>query len=512
MPIGAALAWDDVHCDVKIISVREGTYLVTRIRGGKRKRRQVRIGVPDAALTANAGLAVISELCDRLGVIEALDTAVGRVKMRDRGFGAGQLLAGIAAAQLAGEDFMAGLDRQRADAAGQQVTPVPGLSSTTAAGLARRITGGQWQAVETGVAAVTGRMLALLPPERAAVLTGGPVTIDLDATDVEVYGRKKRGVAYNHQGQRAGRPHVAAWAETELVLAADLGSGTDDPRATAADLLRRALACLPRRARAGGRVAMRADAGYFAGQLARAAHDERISFAIGARRIAPLWRLLDGIAETDWHEATGMDGAQVAVSGYCPDWWPASTSLLIRRVRLDPAQVSADPRSRRRRTLHPGQRALPLPELARAGAIYGYSFILTNLDVSAPDKAVAAEHWYRHRTTIENIFRDSKHGAALRHLPSGYPRVNTAWMWGALLAASMAGWLHQLTAATRGEDILEGHGVRGGKAMITTLRHRLIRIPARLVRHAGTLILRLPPGHGLLAEVLTRLRAFPAMP
>ena len=45
-------------------------------------------------------------------------------------------------------------------------------------------------------------MLDLLPAERAAALAGGPVTIDLDATDVEVYGRKKRGVAYNHQGQR----------------------------------------------------------------------------------------------------------------------------------------------------------------------------------------------------------------------------------------------------------------------------------------------------------------------
>jgi hypothetical protein len=29
-------------------------------------------------------------------------------------------------------------------------------------------------------------------------------------------------------------------------------------------------------------VALRADAGYFAGALARAAHDEHISFAIGA--------------------------------------------------------------------------------------------------------------------------------------------------------------------------------------------------------------------------------------
>jgi hypothetical protein len=470
----------------------------------------VRVGAPDRSLTANAGLAAVTELCGRLGVIEALDEAVGPIKQRDRGFGAGELLTGIAAAQLAGEDFLTGLDRQRADAAGQRITPVPGLASTTAAGLARRITAAQWEAVECGLAAVTGRMLDFVPAERAAALAEGPVTIDLDTTDVEVYGRKKRGVAYNHQGQRVGRPHVAAWAETEIVLAADLGDGTDDPRATAPGLLRRALASLPERARRSGRVAMRADAGYFAGQLARAAHDAHIAFAIGAKRIAPLWRLLAGIAEDAWHDAIDMDGAQVAVAEYCPDWWPANTRLLIRRVALDPAQVSADPRSRRRRTLHPDQRALPFPDLAGAGAIYAYSFILTNLDVTAPGTAVAAEHWYRHRTSIENIFRDSKLGAALRHLPSGYPQVNLAWMWGALLAASMAAWLHQLTGLTAGEDILAGYGVRGGKAMIATLRWRLIAVPGRLIRHARHLVLRLPPGHGLLPEVLARLRELPA--
>jgi len=483
---------------------------VNRIRSRAGKRQQARIGAPDRSLTANAGLAAVTELCDRLGVIEALDAAVGPIKQRGRGFGAGGLLTGIAAAQLAGEDFLTGLDRQRADAAGQQISPVPGLASTTAAGLARRITPAQWQAVESGLAVVTGRMLSLLPAERVTALAGGPVTVDLDTTDVEVYGRKKRGVAYNHQGQRVGRPHVATWAETETVLAADLGDGTDDPRATAPDLLRRALAALPPRARAPGRVAMRADAGYFAGALARAAHNEHIAFAIGAKRIAPLWRLLAGIADDDWHDAVDMDNAQVAVAEYCPDWWPASTRLLVRRVLLDPAQVSADPRSRRRRTLHPDQRALPFDELAGAGAIYACSFIVTNLDVSAPDKAAAVEHWYRHRTTVENIFRDSKHGAALRHLPSGYPRVNLAWMWGALLAASMAAWLHQLTAVTAGEGILAGHGVRGGKAMIATLRWRLIAVPGRLVRHARHLVLRLPPGHGLLPEVLARLRDLPA--
>jgi hypothetical protein len=168
--------------------------------------------------------------------------------------------------------------------------PVPGLGSATAAGLARRITPRQRQAVEAGLAAVTGPMLAMLPAPRAAALAEGPVTIVLDTTGVEVYGRKKRGMACSHQGRRAGRPHLASWAETETVLAAGLGDGTDDPRATAPDLPRRALAALPAAARAPGPVAARADAGYFAGQLARAAHDAHIGSAIGARPTAPLRR------------------------------------------------------------------------------------------------------------------------------------------------------------------------------------------------------------------------------
>ena len=109
---------------------------------------------------------------------------------------------------------------------------------------------------------------------------------------------------------------------------------------------------------------------------------------------------------------------------------------------------------------------------------------------------------------MENLFRDTKHGGALRHLPSGHHAVNRAWMWGALLAATSCGWLHHLTA-TGHDGRLVGHGVRGGQAMITTLRWRLVAVPARLVRHARGLTLRLPPGHGLLAEVLARLRTLP---
>ena len=330
----------------------------------------------------------------------------------------------MAAAQLAGEDFLVGLDRVRADQAGQLLVPVPGLATSTAAGIARRFTDKHWRGAEAGLAAATARMVSLLPAERAAELAEGPVTIDVDATDVEVYGSKKRGVAYNYQGQRAGLPHVASWAETEIPLAADLLSGDQDPRSHVVSLLNRALAALPQAVRdgaaaAGRKIALRADAGYFAGELARAAAKEDMAFAIGAKRIPSMWKALGSISDDAWRDAVGMDGAQVAVSPYRPADWPRDTVLLIRRVKLDPDQVSADPRSRRRRTLHPEQRALPFPELEQEPVIYAYSFICTNLDCSTPAKAAAVEHWYRHRTSVENIFRDSRHGAALRHLPSG---------------------------------------------------------------------------------------------
>ena len=116
---------------------------------------------------------------------------------------------------------------------------------------------------------------------------------------------------------------MAAWAETEIVLAADLGDGTDDPRATAPGLLRRALACLPAAPvlRTGGAARRR---GIFRRGAGPRRSRREIAFAIGAKRIAPLWRLLAGHRRGRLADAIEMDNAQVAVAQYCPDWWPAT--------------------------------------------------------------------------------------------------------------------------------------------------------------------------------------------
>ena len=458
---------------------------------------------------------MLAELVERLAVVESLDAAVGPIKDRRRGVGAGQLLVGLAQCQLLDGKYWVALDRQRADRAAQLLSVVPPIPATTAASLARRFGPEQLAGVETGNAAVVARGYALLPPVRQAVLRFGPVTIDMDSTDVEVYGSAKQGVAYNYCGQRAGRPHLATWAEAGLSLAADLLAGNEDVRPRAADLLGRALAALPAQVRPDPirpdpicpdpiwperRPVVRADTGYFSADLAWAAVDSGCDFAIAAKRNTAMWRVYAGIEADQWVDATGMHGAQVAACDYAPAGWPPDSYTIVRRVRIPAAKISSDPRSRRRRTLDKDQLALVLD--GGADHAYAVSFIVTNLPVGGTGGADVrdVEAWFRRRTDIEDRIREAKLGAGLNHLPSGHPEPNTVWMWAALLAGNLSVLLQAITG-------LDTDG--RGRAHADRLRHEILRVPARLIRHARGLTLRLPPGPQLLPDVLAQLRALP---
>ena len=341
-------------------------------------------------------------------------------------------------------------------------------------------------------------MVGLLPAARRAMLRAGAATIDLDGTDVEVYGSKKEGIVYSYKGARAGRPHVATWAEAGVVTAADLLAGDEDPRPGAGSLIERSVATLT----AAGvtvRPKVRGDVGYFAKDIAWAAVDNGCDFSLGVTRNPAVWRAAAAIGDDAWRKAKRMNGAQVAVCDYAPAGWPPGTVTVVRRVKVRAADVSTDPRARRRGTIPKGQLALALDGLVEH--VYAYSFIATDLDVSTPAKAVAVEAWHRMRTDIEDRIRDAKHGAALRHLPSASRTANTIWMWGALLAVNLSAWLQELAGLDGGDG--------RGRAHLGTLRHRLLIVPARLVRHAGQITLRLPPGQHLLTKVLAQLHRLP---
>jgi len=431
------------------------------------------------------------------------DRGVGSIKQRNRGASGGELLVALAQSQLLGGDALVTLDRQRQDIAARELSAVPGIASTTAGSLARRFGRDQLDGVETASAALVGRCLGLLPVQRQARLSAR-ATVDLDSTDVEVYGSRKQGVAYNYAGQRAGRPHLATWAEAGITTAAELLAGNDDVRPRAAAMLRRGLAGIPEQVRvaaaAADRLRVRADAGYFTATLAVAAVEEGCDFAIAAKRNTAMWRAYAGIAEDAWADAIGMPGAQVAAVDYAPAGWPETSYTIVRRVRVEAEAISADPRSRRRRTIDPDQLALALEGTATHA--YAVSFIVTNIPANdtagSGECLLDVEAWFRRRTDIEDRIREAKLGAALRHLPSGHQGVNTVWMWAALLAGNISVLLQALTGID--ED---------GRAHAARLRHELLCVPARLVRHGRALTLRLPPGDQLLPLVLARIRALP---
>ena len=113
-------------------------------------------------------------------------------------------------------------------------------------------------------------------------------------------------------------------------------------------------------ARAGDRLRTRADAGYFTADLADAAVEQGCDFAIAAKRNTAMWRAYACIETDAWVDAIGMPGAQVAAVDYAPAGWPDGTYTIVRRVRVEAEAISADPRSRRRRTIDKDQLALAL--------------------------------------------------------------------------------------------------------------------------------------------------------
>jgi hypothetical protein len=389
---------------------------------------------------------------------------------------------------IGGGDFLADLDHDRADP-GAVLRSVAVPASTTAGSLARRFEALQLADLERAVGLIVRRGIAALSVKQRRGLRRGVVTIDVDPTEIEVYGATKHGVAYNYLGQRAARAFPATWAEAGVVLAGELFAGDEDPRPRAPDLIARAVAARPDGL---GRPRVRADVGFFDHRVADAALAAGADFGIGVPRNPAVWRAVRAAGQQRWSPALGLRHAEVTEIDYRPGGWPAHTRVIARRVRLEPEQISRHSRSRRRRTIDPDQ--LALLDAGELESVYAYSFIATNLT----DTPAQLEAWHRSRAQIEDRLRDAKLGYALRHLPSADPRVNQVWMWATFLALNLTVLLQSL--ATPGAP----------RAHAKRLRRELIRVPGRITHHARRLVVHLPVDAAPVIGALTRLAVLPA--
>jgi Transposase DDE domain group 1 len=462
-----------------------------RGRGGRSGTRfdqapRIEIVADDPTLTPFAGSAVVGELVRRLGLIPALDRAIegaprvgglGPVKQRARGLSAGQALVCVAESMLCGGDSMLDVERLRADVPGAELRAVADApAASTACQLARRFRRTHLRAGEEALATVANEFDRQLGRDVSEA-----VTLDFDSTSVEVYGRRKPGASVNYKGQLAYQPLLCSWAGRGRMLAGELLSGTDSTQADEPRrLLARAVSYLPE---GHGEISARFDTGFYRVDLLHDCRERGVRFSISVPRSKAMWRALENIAEEQWRDAQELPDAQVAESTYAPHGWEHEPlRLIIRRVAHPAHALSDDPRARRRATIPAEQLNLGLT--GEADVVYGYSFILTDLQGEAP----AVERHHRERAQIEERIKDQKLGVSLRRLPLSDLDGNRFWLTCTALALNLLALLNDLLF---GSDP-PGHLPRRRQAK--WLRRMLLCVPARVIRHARRIRLRLPAG------------------
>jgi len=456
----------------------------------RRRRGRIEVRADDPSLTGHAGLAVIGDLEARLGLIATIDRELAGerrarpVKIRRRGASPGELVMALAECQLVGGAFFDHLADQRADVAGAVLRAVSEVPSPPAAlQNAKRFRRVHCQRVERAMAAAGERLDLSLGRDQ-----GEPVTVDLDATKIVVYGRFKEGSARCRTGEMSYAPHIAFWADRGRALCAELVGGNQEHLSgkQCARIASRALSLLPDEH---GPVTIRIDSAYYAIELLERLRAEKTRFTVSVPRNQAIWKAVAGIPEKAWIDALEMEGAQVAESPYTPGGWKhEQLRLIIRRVPFTAEQIARLKGSRRLSTIHPDQLQLALD--GHTDTVYGYSFILTDI---YHHHTAWVEHFHRHRAQIEERIKDTKTGQALRHLPSGDLNANRVWLTAAMLAVNLTAFCCDLSPAAG----VSGHAPERTplRRHAHTLRRILFNVPARIIRTGRRLILRLPDGY-----------------
>jgi hypothetical protein len=469
---------------------------------------RVHIAADDDHLTGLAGLLLSGELIRRTRLVARVDGAVEAVrpfKQRHRGRSAGELLVALAETMMAGGNHLAHLDVLRQDTAGAPLRAVANTPPPTTAGqLLRRLTVAQLRAA---VAATTQAGNAL--DGELGLDAAAPVTLDIDATTTEVYGRQKQGAAFNYEGRFSYTSQLVTWAERHRILAVELNSGNSAAKPTAPRLLDAALAQLPR---GHGPVSVRGDSDYFCDRLMQRCRRRQVRFAVSVPRNRAMWRASYQVPEQGWRPALEMPGAEIAETTYRPSGW---THEPLRRRLLEVAELGGG-RARRRRTVP--QLQLQLALNGSVSQVYGYSFILTDMAGDATE----IELWQRQRAHIEERIKDAKLGCGLIHLPLGTLRANRGWQAAAVIAVNLVAMLSAVLLDTLptppvgdgdpvlGEDLAEDD--EPSHRLASTVRRWMIAAPGRLTRSGRRLQLHLPRGWlwaDRIIAVYDRLRVIP---
>ena len=449
------------------------------------------VSLVDEDVTGVAGMVLWGSLLDRLNVVAVADDRELR-PIGPGGYTGGECSRAVVEVLLAGGEFVS--DRALlAGAANDRLRGDHRLPSHTT--LWRFLTDADLGRVAKA-AAVNRTMLA-----RAWALGAGPgagrLTVDVDATTVEVYG-DKHGAACSYKGEPALSPLIGVCGETGDVLAVRARGGSAAPGRALGRFVRECVSTIPPAVRADVELWVRSDSAGYCNELFAVCDQLDAIFTVTAVTRPNVRAAIEALAAdpaTGWTPAWGHEtdrGSQVA-----------ETTIVFegsRRRRRRPTTPKATTRTLRlivrRQPVAPGDQ-LAFDDVDG----WRYHAIVTN--APAPIGAAEVEYHHRRRGGIpEDTIRRLKEDFALNHAPLGGFFANWVWWQAVALAHNTARWVAVLALP---EPMRRCRAKR--------LRLAFFNVAARVVRHAGQLWLRLPAthpwGHAFI-EALTRIRALPA--
>lgn len=426
----------------------------------------VQIASSSQRITAYAGLVLVRELADALGVAELLDQVT--VKTRRRGYSPAQQALALCETLIAGGECLDDAALLRADGAQEQLRGHAVADPTTLGRFLWSFNLGHIRQLDRALDELFTRVHALLGRET--------VTLDLDATLVEHHGSvgSRQGTRGTYTGKIAWHPLLCFVGETGEWLHGRLRNGHAAASTGAARFIQECL----RRVPDGARVLLRADEGFWGQDFFAWLEQREIIYAIGAPQIASVKARISQIPANEWRPSSYRAGSEVASFEWQPKTWKQKRRFVVRR----------DP--------------IPAGEQLRLGeGDYHYYVLVSNDRERSADEL---ERWHRGKANVENRIKEAKLSFGLDNLPCRSFHANWAYLLVTLLAYNLLCWLKLLALPAREQT-----------SYAKRLRFRFINVAATVGRSGRRLILRLAGSYPLLrdfAQALQRIRGLARAP
>src|SRR5215469_6937987 len=308
------------------------------------------------------------------------------------------------------------------------------------------------------------------------------VTLDTDTTVHTVYGRQmgaRKGYNPKHRGKKSYEPIWTFVAETREYIRGELRRGERPTGKQIAAHLESVFAALPKTVE---RCYARADSGFYCREAVIVYDKHGCRFVLSAQKTP---RLVEELKAARWTGSPRTDADGQCEFRYQPEGWDLAHRFVALRYQRQPK-----PKKRKQ----PEQYQLfDTPE-------YGYRVFVTDLG-AAIDVVVG---FYRQRAGAENLIKEANNDAGLAAHPSARWAMNCVHFQLAMLAYNLNCWLMLFNREDRTRTADLHH------TTLATARLRFLFLAAKIVRHAGTVLVRYSDHYmekGTMGRLMERLRA-----